>query len=176
MVCHFLLQGSFWPRDWTQIACIAGRFFNVWATREAGSSQRHREIWASSLKALLKVLANRLLIFNCVCIKEPHQYLQWGLMSSVIRYLQVWSPFLMSFYNGATREPPFSRAPGIPWFLSIAPPLQNLSPGLIITYPFAFLQSAPHSVSLEWVGISQCLSTEPHSVSRPWVGMPQIFH
>ena len=26
---------SSWPRDWTQISCIAGRFFIVWATREA---------------------------------------------------------------------------------------------------------------------------------------------
>ena len=80
----------------------------------------------------------------------------------------------MSFYNGAIWEPPFS--PGIPWFPSIVPFLQHLSTGLIITCLFAFTQSAPHPVSLEWVGISQCLSTEPHSVSRPWAGMPQIFH
>ena len=26
--------GSFWPRNWTQISCIAGRFFTVWVTRE----------------------------------------------------------------------------------------------------------------------------------------------
>ena len=28
-------RGSSWPRDWTQISCTAGRFFTVWATREA---------------------------------------------------------------------------------------------------------------------------------------------
>ena len=28
-------RGSFWPRDWTWISCIAGRFFTNWATREA---------------------------------------------------------------------------------------------------------------------------------------------
>ena len=29
-------RGSSWPRDWTWISCvIAGRFFTVWATREA---------------------------------------------------------------------------------------------------------------------------------------------
>ena len=27
-------RGSSWPRDWTQISCIAGRFFTVWTTRE----------------------------------------------------------------------------------------------------------------------------------------------
>ena len=28
-------RGSFWPRDKTLVSCIAGRFFTVWATREA---------------------------------------------------------------------------------------------------------------------------------------------
>ena len=27
--------GSFWPRDQVQVFCIAGRFFTIWATREA---------------------------------------------------------------------------------------------------------------------------------------------
>ena len=26
-------RGSFWPRDWTWVSCIAGRFFTIWATR-----------------------------------------------------------------------------------------------------------------------------------------------
>ena len=29
--------GSSWPRDWTQVSCIAVRFFTVWTTREAQS-------------------------------------------------------------------------------------------------------------------------------------------
>ena len=28
-------RGSSWPRDWTQVSCIADRFFNIWSTREA---------------------------------------------------------------------------------------------------------------------------------------------
>ena len=28
-------RGSSWPRDRTQVPCIAGRFFTIWATREA---------------------------------------------------------------------------------------------------------------------------------------------
>ena len=28
-------SGSSWPRDWTQFSHIAGRFFPIWATREA---------------------------------------------------------------------------------------------------------------------------------------------
>ena len=33
--CHFFLQGSSQPRDWTQVSCTAGRFFTNWATKEA---------------------------------------------------------------------------------------------------------------------------------------------
>ena len=28
-------RGSFQPKDWTQLSCVAGRFFTIWATREA---------------------------------------------------------------------------------------------------------------------------------------------
>ena len=28
-------MGSFWPRDWTWVSCIAGRFLTIWATGEA---------------------------------------------------------------------------------------------------------------------------------------------
>ena len=30
-------RGSSQPRDWTRVSCIAGRFFTVWATREANN-------------------------------------------------------------------------------------------------------------------------------------------
>ena len=30
-------RGSSWPRDWTWVSCSAGRFFTIWATREAWS-------------------------------------------------------------------------------------------------------------------------------------------
>ena len=31
--CHFLSRWSSRPRDWTQVSCIAGRCFTLWATR-----------------------------------------------------------------------------------------------------------------------------------------------
>ena len=34
------------PRDWTQVFCIAGRFFTSWATRES------QEYWSGSLSLL----------------------------------------------------------------------------------------------------------------------------
>ena len=33
--CHSLLHGSFWPRDWTWVSCIASKFFIIWITRES---------------------------------------------------------------------------------------------------------------------------------------------
>ena len=35
--------GSSWPRDWTWVSCIAGRFFTIWATREA---QENKVKWS----------------------------------------------------------------------------------------------------------------------------------
>ena len=35
VACHALLQGIFQPRDWTQVSCIAGKFFTSWTTRAA---------------------------------------------------------------------------------------------------------------------------------------------
>ena len=37
-------RGSFQPRDQTQVSCITGRFFTIWATREATVYYRER-IW-----------------------------------------------------------------------------------------------------------------------------------
>ena len=36
--------GSFQPRDWTCISCIAGRFLTAWATREAQPHQKLLQI------------------------------------------------------------------------------------------------------------------------------------
>ena len=44
-------RGSSWPRDWTQVSTIAGRFFSIWATREAW------DVWFSSIN-------NNLLVFQ----------------------------------------------------------------------------------------------------------------
>ena len=34
-VAYPFSSGSSWPRDWTEVSCIADRFFASWATREA---------------------------------------------------------------------------------------------------------------------------------------------
>ena len=34
-VAIFFSRGSSQPKDWTQVSCIAGRLFTIWATKEA---------------------------------------------------------------------------------------------------------------------------------------------
>ena len=34
-------KGSSWLKDWTQMSCTAGRFFTIWATREASICRVH---------------------------------------------------------------------------------------------------------------------------------------
>ena len=43
-------RGSSQPRDQTQVSCIAGRFFTVWATREAPSVQFSHSVMSNSLR------------------------------------------------------------------------------------------------------------------------------
>ena len=53
-------RGSSWPRDWTQVSCIAGRRFTIWTTRESGyiqvcdggSRQSEHQRSASKLRSL----------------------------------------------------------------------------------------------------------------------------
>ena len=49
-------RGSSWPRDRTQVSCIAGRFFTVWATREAQFTSKYLKICldGENYKTLLK--------------------------------------------------------------------------------------------------------------------------
>ena len=37
-------KGSFWPRDQIQVSCIAGKFFTIWATREASKDMSLRKL------------------------------------------------------------------------------------------------------------------------------------
>ena len=48
-----LLRGSFRPKNWTGVSCIASRFFTIWATREA------QEYWSGEpIIVVVKIAAN----------------------------------------------------------------------------------------------------------------------
>ena len=55
--CHFLLQGSFWPRDWTCVFCISRWVLYHWATREAKivlSTIPYNRDWDTTLWSMFK--------------------------------------------------------------------------------------------------------------------------
>ena len=44
-------SGSSWPRGGTQVSCSAGRFFTIWASREAPRKQLRAPAWCSDLSS-----------------------------------------------------------------------------------------------------------------------------
>ena len=43
-------RGSSWPKDQTQVSCIAGRFFTIWASREAPIDYvSHKKEWNNAI-------------------------------------------------------------------------------------------------------------------------------
>ena len=92
-VAFLFSRGSSWPRDWTQVSRIAGRFFTSWVTREA---QRitvlpycagfcHRATWISHRytygPSLLKPLPPPIPLYPSRLSQSP------GLGSGAIRHL-----------------------------------------------------------------------------------------
>ena len=98
LLCHGILQarilawvaisfsrGSSQPRDWTWVSCIAGRFFTVWATREA-----HRLY-------NLKVKVNQ----SCPTLCDPMDYTVRGILQA--RVLE-WVAFPFSRGSSLPRD------------------------------------------------------------------------
>ena len=54
-------RGSSQPRDWTQVACIAGRFFTRWTTREANY---HCNSLQKEKKKEVSILINQDIFFS----------------------------------------------------------------------------------------------------------------
>ena len=48
---------SSWPRDWTQVSCIAGRFFTVWATGE--------DTWSFNCMLITLAFSG---MYTCACL------------------------------------------------------------------------------------------------------------
>ena len=74
-VAYLFSRGSSWPRNWTGVSCIAGRFFTYWATREAQRKAMPKNVQTTvqlhsfhTLAKMLKILQARL-----------QQYMNWEL-------------------------------------------------------------------------------------------------
>ena len=56
VVAYPFSRGSSWPKNWTGVSCIAGRFFTSWATREHASAQ-NKPTNESSVSRIVLLLA-----------------------------------------------------------------------------------------------------------------------
>ena len=52
-VAYLFSSRSSWPRNWTRVSCIAGRFFTNWATREALRWQSSLQLRSGNLGLIL---------------------------------------------------------------------------------------------------------------------------
>ena len=69
----------FWPRGWTQVSCIAGRFFTIWDTRKAQHSPKLpcvilMALQCLSLTALLQCSPFKTLIFKYLSLSPLCTY------------------------------------------------------------------------------------------------------
>ena len=52
-VAIFFSRGSSWPKDWTLVSGIAGRFFTIWATRKALDKSLKWDGFKNSVRTIL---------------------------------------------------------------------------------------------------------------------------
>ena len=84
-------RGSYWPRDWTWVSSIEGRFFTIWATRRCLDPGK----WQVAHQALVTVnqVSTNLHIWQLAC--ELSNAYRGGILSCTQVKLPTPSPFLM---------------------------------------------------------------------------------
>ena len=109
-------RGSSWPRNWTQVSCIEGRFFTVWATRKA--------LWLNSMSA--KSLQLCLTLCNPMGCNQPGSSVHGILQARILEQVAMPSSRESSRPKDQTcssciagrlftAEPLGKPNPGIPW-------------------------------------------------------------
>ena len=58
-------RGSSWPNDWTGVSCIAGRFFTIWATKEAQEKNQHKVTYVSMFGRFKNWIKTQILKRTC---------------------------------------------------------------------------------------------------------------
>ena len=85
-VAILFFRGSSLPKDWTQVPCIAGRFFTIWVTREA-----RREGLQMSL------YLRRLHYLPCLyCFAQTFFFLHWIYHFLMLYYMLILFSLLIS--------------------------------------------------------------------------------
>ena len=72
-------RGSSWPRDWTEVSCIADRFFTIWATRKP-TIKRH------FLSLNLKSISGYMLDFIVQFSNKSQSLISLDLITEVFKF------------------------------------------------------------------------------------------
>jgi len=96
-------RGSFQPRDWTQVLYTAGRFFTIWATREAQNQQTKK----------MQLLSN-IGPFQNVCFLKLSAIKEWGL---------TWERNPVHIWLQRFSSEPLETLGGSPWCLKSVYPV-----------------------------------------------------
>ena len=135
-------RGSSQPKDWTQVFCISGRFFTIWATREAPLDPTWGHVCASR-----SVRDCRIFFIHSFC----------ECFSSVRFSCSVVSDSLPPHESQHTRPPCPSPSPGVhsnsrPWSRWCHPAISSS------VVPFSSCpQSLPPSESFPMSQLCECL-------------------
>ena len=86
--------GSSQPRDWTWVSCIAGRFFIVWATREAPFEifimYTFKNVCVYSFSKVIEVKSK-----NCIYIFEIYHLIVWYIYDEIITIIKLFYSFVV---------------------------------------------------------------------------------
>ena len=150
-------RGSSQPRDWTQVSCIAGRFFTSWATREA------QECWSWGAFRFSRRSSQPRNWTGVSCIAGRF-FTSWAERKSLLRLNQLYLSFLFKSGNAhrvfsTPTHPklaehcypymfyPFYPTLPMPWNFHLTrysaifcPPLRVLPPSPVLTETWLFLE------------------------------------
>ena len=85
-------RGSSWPRDWTWVSCIAGRFFTIWGSREAPNLMNFDRMCTSEtttikIQTIFLTLNLLICLSSRLCLQTREA--TTGLLSATNRFISI---------------------------------------------------------------------------------------
>ena len=79
-------RGSSWPRNRIWVSCVAGRFFTVWATREAKGHLNYFSVWAFMNKVVVNIA------WRFLCGYNGHDWVTSLELFTFMHWRRKWQP------------------------------------------------------------------------------------
>ena len=101
-------RGSSWPRDQTQVSCLAGRFFTIWATKEASSLCLAISNWIMEKMNRLNFTTERTSLYRLTPPSEKMRIF-WATRAQEFHqeFSATWRELMDPNENKKTPSPPF---------------------------------------------------------------------